>query len=57
MIFTVPLQPGTLLANVVYRWIALGAIGAQTATGITQPWSTVPVFRIDSTPPTGAEAN
>jgi hypothetical protein len=55
MIFTVPLQQGTTLANVVYRWIALGAIGAETATGITQPWSTVPVFRIDSTPPTDAE--
>jgi hypothetical protein len=56
MIFTVPLQPGTLLANVVYRWIALGAIGAETATGITQPWSEVPMFRVSSTPPTDAEA-
>lgn len=55
MILTVPLQPGTLLANVRYRWIALGAIGAEENAGITQPWATVPTFRIDDTPPADAE--
>jgi hypothetical protein len=56
MIFPVDLQPGTTLANVVYRWTAAGAIGAELATGITQPWSDVPVFRIDATPPADAES-
>ena len=55
MIFTVPLLPGTTLANVVYIWIAAGAAGAVTSTGITQPSSSFAVFRIDSVPPTNAE--
>lgn len=55
MIFTVPLQPGTTLANVVYIWIAAGAAGAPTSSGVTQPSATFAVFRIDSTPPTNAE--
>jgi hypothetical protein len=55
MIFTVPLQQGTVLANVVYLWIANGVAGSPTASGITQPSSTFAVFRIDSTPPAGAE--
>jgi hypothetical protein len=55
MIFTVPLQPGTTLANVVYLWIASGAAGAATSSGVTQPSASFAVFRIDSTPPVGAE--
>jgi hypothetical protein len=55
MIFTVPLQPGTTLANVVYLWIASGVAGTATASGITQPSASFAVFRIDSTPPAGAE--
>jgi hypothetical protein len=55
MIFTVPLLPGTTLANVVYVWIASGAAGTPTSSGVTQPSATFPVFRIDSTPPAGAE--
>jgi hypothetical protein len=55
MIFTVPLQPGTTLANVVYLWIASGAAGAPTSVGVTQPSATFAVFRIDSTPPANAE--
>src|SRR4249919_2459355 len=55
MIFTVPLQPGTVLANCVYEWIASGGLSASTASGITQPDSNFSVFRIDSIPPTGAE--
>lgn len=55
MIFTVPLQPGTTLANVVYLWIANGVASAATSSGITQPTTSFAVFRIDSAPPTGAE--
>lgn len=55
MIFTVPLEPGTTLANVVYRWIASGVAGTPTSSGVTQPSATFAVFRIDSTPPAGAE--
>src|SRR6516165_5375892 len=56
MIFIVPLQPGTLLANVVYIWIANGVAGTATSSGCTQPSATFPVFRIDAgTPPAGAE--
>jgi hypothetical protein len=55
MIFTVPLQPGTVLANVLYEWIANGGLTASTASGVTQPDTNFAVFRIDSTPPTGAE--
>ena len=57
MIFTVPLQQGTVLANVVYEWITNGAPSGSTATGITQPDTNFPVFRIDTgaVAPTGAE--
>ncbi len=55
MILTVPLADGTALANVVYRWIAAGAVGSETSSGVTQPWATVPLFRIDSDPPIDAE--
>jgi hypothetical protein len=55
MIFTVPLIPGTTLANVVYLWIAGGIAGTPTSSGVTQPSASFAVFRIDSTPPTNAE--
>ena len=55
MVFTVPLQPGTSLANVVYLWIAAGAAGVATSSGVTQPSASFAVFRIDSTPPANAE--
>jgi hypothetical protein len=55
MIFNVPLSPGTSLGNVVYRWIANGARGSETTAGLTQPDTDRPVFRIDCTPPAGAE--
>jgi hypothetical protein len=57
MIFTVPLNPGTTLANVVYAWITNGVFGTPTATGITQPTASFPIFRVDTgaTIPTGAE--
>lgn len=55
MIFTVSLLPGTTLANVVYVWFASGAAGSPTSSGVTQPSATFPVFRIESTPPAGAE--
>lgn len=57
MIFTVPLQPGTTLANVVYLIITNGVAGSPTATGVTQPSATFPVFRVDTgaTSLTGAE--
>jgi hypothetical protein len=55
MIATIPLQPGTVLANVLYEWLASGAPTTPTASGVTQPDTRFAVFRIDSTPPTGAE--
>jgi hypothetical protein len=55
MIFTVPLQPGTLLANVLKKWIAAGVAGTPDSVGITQPDATFAVFRIDDTPPADAE--
>jgi hypothetical protein len=55
MIFTVPLQPGTTLANVVYEWIASGAMTVPTSSGVTQPSTSFAVFRIDSIPPIDAE--
>lgn len=55
MIFTVPLQPGTVLANVLYDWIANGAMVGASSAGVTQPSASFPVFRIDSEPPTDAE--
>lgn len=55
MILTVPLQPGTDLANVRYLWIAGGVAGSPSSTGITQPSATFPVFRFDITPPADAE--
>jgi hypothetical protein len=55
MIFSVALAPGTALANVVYSWIANGAPVTATSSGLSQPNTSFAVFRIDSTPPTGAE--
>jgi hypothetical protein len=55
MIFTVPLRLGTVLANVRYKWVAAGAIGAAQTSGITQPDTNFPVFRISCTPPASAE--
>jgi hypothetical protein len=47
MIFTVPLAPGTILANVVYEWIISGAPTVASASGVTQPDSKFAVFRIN----------
>jgi len=55
MIFTVPLQPGTVLANVVYEWLISGAPTAPSSSGITQPDTNFAVFRISSTPDPNAE--
>jgi hypothetical protein len=57
MIFTIPLQPGTLLSNVLYKWLVSGAFLAPTASGVTQPDLNFPIFRIDTgaVDPTGAE--
>jgi hypothetical protein len=55
MIFTVPLQPGTVLANVVYKWIISGAPTAPTSSGVTQPDTNFAVFRISMTPDPNAE--
>src|SRR5262245_29102557 len=55
MIFTVPLLPGTTLANVVYIWINGGTVTAPTASGVTQPSASFAVFRIDSIPASNAE--
>ncbi|HEY4284151.1 MAG TPA: hypothetical protein VGM62_13885 [Chthoniobacterales bacterium] len=55
MILTVPLQPGTTLSNVRYRWIAGGLPGAEQSSGISQPNADFPVFRFDVAPPDEAE--
>lgn len=55
MILTVPLQVGTTLSNVRYRWIVSGVEGSPLSAGITQPSATYPVFRFNVTPPAGAE--
>src|SRR5947207_3328382 len=55
MILTVPLQPGTVLANVRYKWIAAGVAGAVQSTGITQPDASFAIFEITTTPPANAE--
>jgi len=57
MIFTAPLQPGTLLVNVLYKWLVNGAFQPPSSSGITQPDSNFPIFRIDTggVAPVGAE--
>lgn len=55
MIFTVPLQSGTTLSNVRYRWIAAGIEGSEQSSGITQPDVTWPLFVIHATPPANAQ--
>lgn len=55
MVLTVPLQTGTTLANVRYKWIVAGVIGSALSTGVTQPSLTYPTFRLSLVPPTGAE--
>jgi hypothetical protein len=57
MIFTVPLAAGTVLANLLWEWYVTGAPTTPASSGITQPDTDFPVFRIDtgSTVPTGAE--
>ena len=55
MIFTVPLQPGTMLSNVVYEWIVSGAPTIPSSSGVSIPDTNFAVFRIDCVPPTDAE--
>ena len=55
MILTVPLQAGTTLANVRYRWIVNGVEGSELSSGITQPITDFAEFRFDVSPPSGAE--
>src|SRR5215475_46286 len=55
MILTIPLYPGTLLANVRYFWIVAGVEQPPLSTGITQPDTDRPVFRFDVVPPVNAE--
>lgn len=54
-LFTANLLPGTVLANVGWRFYnAAGAISARQTTGVTQPVSGQPIFAIEATPPAGA---
>jgi hypothetical protein len=57
MVFTIPLQSSTLLANVLWKWLVSGSFQAPSSSGVTQPDSNFPIFRIDTggNPPTGAE--
>jgi len=55
MIFVVALKTGSLLVNVAYRWVANGALGPELTSGISQPWTDIPVFRVSATPPAQAE--
>ena len=55
MNITIPLYPGTLLANVRYYWIVLGVRQPTQSSGISQPDSTIPMFVFSVTPPAGAD--
>jgi hypothetical protein len=55
MIIAIPLQPGTVLANVRYRWIVGGVEQAVQSAGITQPDATFPLFLFSVVPPVGAD--
>jgi hypothetical protein len=56
MIMTIPLQDGTLLANVRWAWITAGIFGATQSSGITQPDVNHALFRVDvAIPPVNAE--
>jgi hypothetical protein len=55
MILSVALQTGTTLANVRYEWLANGVVGAVQSSGIAQPDPAYSTFRLDVTPPAGAE--
>jgi hypothetical protein len=55
MILSIPLQPGTALANVRYRWIVGGVEQAEQSSGISQPDASFPLFLFSVTPPLNAE--
>ena len=55
MILTIPLLPGTALANVRYRWIVGGVEQAELSSGVTQPDINFPFFVFTVTPPTNAD--
>src|SRR5438270_11323250 len=55
MILTIPLQPGTALANVRYRWIVAGVEQGAQSSGISQPDASFPLFEFNVTPPSGAD--
>lgn len=55
MIVIIPLQAGTTLSNVRYKFLVSGAYGAEQSSGITQPSTDFPEFRFDVTIPVGAE--
>src|SRR6267142_2812143 len=46
--------PGVATADVRYKWLTAGTLGAAQSTGVTQV-GTWGMFRIDSTPPANAE--
>jgi hypothetical protein len=55
MIIAIPLQPGTVLANVRFYWIVGGVQQATQSSGITQPDGTFPLFLFSVVPPVGAD--
>jgi hypothetical protein len=55
MNISIPLQPGTNLASVRYRWIVGGVEQAEQSTGISQPDVNFPLFMFSVTAPANAE--
>jgi hypothetical protein len=55
MIISIPLQHGTPLANVRYRWIVNSVEQAEQSSGISQPDIAFPLFLFNVTPPVGAD--
>jgi len=55
MILTIPMQPGTVLANVRYYWIVGGIAQSTLSSGVTQPDNTFPLFVFTVIPPDNAD--
>lgn len=55
IVITVPLQLGTSLSNVRYKWLVNGVWQSEQSSGITQPSTDFPEFRFNVSPPAGAE--
>jgi hypothetical protein len=55
MLLSIPLQPGTVLSSVRFRWIVGGVEQAEQSSGISQPDANFPLFLFTVVPPANAE--